>query len=81
MDDDYSEDPDWEYGFQSDDAMTREGKPLIFARVFGVLPFTSIASVKHTASKSYWDHYELFRHPKGSLRDDDWEPVPEGDKR
>lgn len=74
MSDEYAEDPDWEYGFQADDAM-HDGKPVIIARVFGILPFTSIASVRHTAEKSYWHHYELFRHPKGSTRDDDWEAV------
>lgn len=75
MDEDYTPDPSWEYGFKMD------GRPEVWSRVFG-LPITSVASAKHAAEKSYWEHYEIVRHPKGSKRDDDWAPVPtdrEGD--
>lgn len=64
----YDADPDWEYGFRMDD------NPAVWSGVFG-LPITSAASARHTAEKSYLDHYEIVRHPKGSTRDDDWEAV------
>lgn len=64
----YDADPDWEYGFRTD------GNPAVWSRVFG-LPITSAASARHAAEKSYWDRYELVRHRKGSIRDDDWEVV------
>jgi len=69
MSDEYAADPDWEYGF------TMDGRLEVWSRVFG-LPITSAASARHAADKSYWDHYEIVRHPKGSKRDDDWEPIP-----
>ena len=74
MSDDYTPDPDWDYGFRLDD------DPAVYSHVFG-LPITSAASARHAAEKSYWDHYEIVRHPKGSKRNDDWSPAPtEGDE-
>jgi hypothetical protein len=67
--DEYAADPDWEYGFRTD------GRPEVWSRVFG-LPITSLASARHTAEKNYTESVEYVRHPKGSTRDDDWEPVP-----
>lgn len=71
MSEDYSEDPYWEYGFRMD------GNLDTYSRVFG-LPITSYASAKHAVEKSYWDTYEILRHPKGSKRDDDWELLNDG---
>jgi hypothetical protein len=71
MSDEYDDDPDWEYGFRLDQ------HPEVWSRVFG-RPITSEASARHAAVKSYWETYEMVRHPKGSQRDDDWEPLPAG---
>lgn len=66
---DYTADPIWEYGFRMD------GGDAVWSRMFG-LPFTSLASAEHSAEKNYWFYADYVRHPKGSTRDDDWEPVP-----
>jgi hypothetical protein len=68
MGDEYVEDPDWQYGFTIDD------HPTVWGAVFG-LPITSRASAEHAVEKSYTHTYEILRHPKGSRRDDDWEPI------
>lgn len=71
MADDYTTDPEWEYGFRLDD------NPGVHCFVFG-LPITSLAMAEHAAVKSYTTSIEYMRHPKGSRRLDDWEPVPDG---
>lgn len=71
----YKEDLDWEYGFCCDGLTDPDGKPLVQARVFGILPFTSLASAKHTGVKWFTESIEYYRHPKGSQRNDDWEVV------
>ena len=67
-DEDYTPDPEWEYGFRMD------GDPTVWSRMFG-LPFQSLASAKHAGVKNYMYSIEYVKHPKGSKADDDWEAV------